>query len=74
MKVNTRVFSMYEKHYKGIKELSAAMGIPESHLTDVRDGREYIDHKFVVGATRAFPQYNLGDMFYLSTDTSTRKT
>jgi hypothetical protein len=40
------------------------MGLSLSQVTRVREGKRNINQKFIVGAKRAFPQYDLDDLFY----------
>jgi hypothetical protein len=35
----------------------------------VREGTRHINQKFIVGAMKAFPDYKLDDLFYLTPDT-----
>ncbi len=66
MRVETRVFKIYDREYKNLIELAQAMGISVSQLYRVREGTRCINHKFIIGAKKAFPEYNLGDLFYLA--------
>jgi len=42
------------------------MGISVGHIYKVRQGKRSINHKFIIGAIKAFPEYNLGDLFYVN--------
>ncbi len=57
MIVRTRIFELYDGHYRNLTELAAAMGISVSQVYRVRDGSRGINQKFIVGAIRAFPDY-----------------
>lgn len=70
MKVETRIFKFYDEEYKNLIELAQAMEISTSQLYRVREGTRAINHKFIIGAKKAFPEYNLGDLFYLTTEPS----
>ena len=65
MRVETRIFKFYDREYKNLIELAQAMGISVSQLYRVREGTRCINHKFIIGAKKAFPEYNLVDLFYL---------
>ena len=65
MKLNTRVFESYERKYKNLLELARAMEISRSQIYRVRDGKRGINQKFIIGATKAFPEYSLDDLFYV---------
>ena len=70
MRVETRIFEFYDQEYKNLPELAQAMGISVSQLYRVREGSRYINQKFIVGAKKAFPNYGLGDLFYLTPESS----
>jgi hypothetical protein len=74
MIVKTRVFELCNGDYKNLTELAEAMGISVSQIYRVRDGTRRINQKFIVGAIRAFPQYKLGDLFYLASDSGNGKS
>jgi hypothetical protein len=54
------------------------MEISVSQVYRVREGKRYINQKFIIGAIKAFPEYNLDNLFYftdeLSTVTNNRQT
>ena len=66
IKLNTRVFDLYKGKYRSLPELARAMGISTGHIYKVRQGKYSINQKFIIGATRAFPKYNLDDPFYVA--------
>ena len=68
MKLHTRVFELYEGKYGNLLELARTMGISKSQIYRVRDGKRGINQKFIIGATKAFPEYNLDDLFYVDSE------
>ncbi len=66
MIIRTKIFELLNKNYKNLSELAQAMGISVSQVYRVREGKRGINQKFIVGAIRAFPNYNLDDLFYLT--------
>lgn len=69
MKVETKIFTTYHKNYKSLIELSLAMEVTMSHINQVLEGSRQIGHAFIAGAHKAFPDRNLGDLFYLTDET-----
>ncbi len=65
MIIKTRIFEFYNNGYKNLSELAQAMGISVSQIYRVREGKRYINQKFIVGAIKAFPKHRLDDLFYL---------
>lgn len=65
MKLQTRVFELYDLKYGNITELAQAMGISHQQAYCVRQGKRGINQKFIVGAIKAFPEYRLDDLFYI---------
>jgi len=41
------------------------MELSVSQVYRVREGKRKINHKFVIGAMKAFPNYRLDELFYL---------
>ena len=68
MKLNTRVFELYNGKYRNLVELAHAMGISQDLIYSVRRGERGIHERFIIGATKAFPGYKLDDLFYVSDD------
>jgi hypothetical protein len=64
--LETRVFNLNEGRYRNLVELAKAMGTSTSQLDRVRQGNRTINQKFIEGAAKAFPEKNLGKLFYLS--------
>ncbi len=65
MKLRTRVFELYKGKYRNLAELAEAMGISTGQIYKVRQGKRGINQKFIIGAAKAFPRYNLDDLFYV---------
>ena len=70
VKLRTRVFDLYNEDYTSLVQLARAMGIANSQIYRVRDGKRTINEKFIVGAVKAFPGYKLDDLFYVGPDGS----
>ncbi len=70
MIVKTRIFELYNDgtSYRNLSEVAQAMGISVSQVYRVREGKRHINQKFIVGAIKAFPNYNLDELFYLTLD------
>jgi len=66
MIIKTRVFDLCHGRYHNLSELAWAMGISVSQIYRVRDGKRYINQKFIIGAVKAFPEYRLDDLFYFT--------
>jgi transcriptional regulator with XRE-family HTH domain len=73
MLVKTTVFELCNGEYKNLSELAQAMGISVSQLYRVRKGERNINQKFIVGAIKAFPGYQLADLFYLSSEPAAKE-
>ena len=74
MIVETRIFEFFNNGYNGyrnLSELAQAMEISVSQIYRVREGKRYINQKFIVGAIKTFPQHRLDDLFYLAPQPST---
>ena len=70
VKLRTRVFDLYNEDYTSLVQLARAMGIANSQIYRVRDGKRTINEKFIIGALKAFPGYKLDDLFYVGPDGS----
>ena len=66
MIVRTTIFELCNGKYNNLSELAQAMGISVSQVYRVREGKRNINQKFIIGAIEAFPQHQLGDLFYLA--------
>jgi len=64
MKLHTRVFELYKGKYGSLPKLARAMEISTSQIYRVKEGKRRISEKFIIGVTKAFPEYNLDDLFY----------
>ncbi len=70
MKLETRVFELYNGKYTGLHEVPQAMGMNLPQVYRVRQGKCSISGKFIIRALRAFPGYTLSDLFYVVPDGS----
>jgi len=68
MKLNTMVFELCNGKYRTLAELVQTVGISYGLIYRVRKGERGINQKFILGATKAFPEYKLDDLFYVSKD------
>lgn len=66
MIVKTTIVQLCDGKYKNLSELARAMGISVSQVYRVKEGKRNINQKFVIGALEDFPEYQLGDLFYLA--------
>ena len=66
MKLKTRVFELSNGRYRNLIELAQTMEIFLDLIYRVRKGERGINQRFIIGATKAFPGYNLDDLFYVS--------
>ncbi|MFC2014446.1 helix-turn-helix domain-containing protein [Chloroflexota bacterium] len=66
MLLKTRVFELCEEKHKDLDELGQTMNISVNQLNGVHQGKYSINQRFIVGALKAFPEYNIGDLFYLT--------
>lgn len=74
MIIKTRVFELNHKHRKNLSELAQAMGISVSQVYRVRQGKRYINQKFIIGAMKAFPECKLDDLFYFAPESPIEST
>lgn len=65
MLLKTRVFELLDGRYRNLTEVAAAMEISVSQIYRVRQGKRNINQKFFIGAVKAFPEYRIGELFYL---------
>ena len=66
MRLKTRIFELCSGKCKKLSELARAMGISVSEIYRVREGKRHINHKLIIGALKAFPNYRLDELFYLT--------
>ena len=74
MIIRTRVFELCNGTYNNLSELAGAMGISVSQVYRVRQGKRYINQKFIIGAMKAFPEYKLDDLFYFAPESPVEST
>ena len=72
MMIMTRIFHLCDGKYRNLSELARAMELSVSQVYRVREGKRPINHKFIIGAKMAFPDYKLDDMFYFDYEYSAR--
>lgn len=70
MKLETRVFELYNGRYTNLPEVAQAMGMNPRQIYRVRQGKCSISEKFIIRALKAFPGYTLNDLFYVVPDGS----
>ena len=63
MRLQTRVFNLYQERYGNLTELARGVGISVSQIYRVRKGKRPINEKFITGTIKAFPGYKLDDLF-----------
>jgi excisionase family DNA binding protein len=68
MKLETRVFDLYEEKYSNLSEVARAMGMKPCQIYRVKQGKCGIGEKFITRALKAFPGYTLNDLFYVVRD------
>ena len=68
MKLKTRVFELCNGRYQNLAELAQTMGISKDLLYCVRRGERGIHERFIIGTIKAFPEYKLDELFYVSED------
>ena len=66
MTIQTRIFELCNGRYRNLSALARAMGLSVSQVYRVREGTRSINHKFIIGAKKAFPERGLDDLFYLA--------
>ena len=71
MIVKTRVFELCNGRHKNLSQLAQDMGILVSQVYRMREGKRNINQKFIVGATKAFPEHKFDDLFYFAPDSPT---
>jgi hypothetical protein len=64
MIIKTRVFELANGKYHNLSDLARAMELSISQVYRVREGKRTINHKFIIGAKKAFPEQRLDDLFY----------
>lgn len=74
MKIKTRIFDLADSKYDNLAQLAETMGISVSQVYRVKTGKRNINQKFITGAAKAFPQYRLDQLFYLSLEAPAENT
>ena len=64
MLLKTRAFELCNGKYRNLSELAEAMEISVSQIYRVREGRRNINHKFIIGVLKAFPERKFDELFY----------
>ena len=68
MELKTGIYDLCPHYYRNLTEMAHAMGISVGQVYRVLEGKRHINEKFIIGAMKAFPEYELGDLFYISRD------
>ena len=68
MIIKTRIFDKCDGKYGNLSEMARAMGLSVSQVYRVREGKRSINHKFIIGAKIAFPEYRMEELFYFESD------
>ncbi len=66
MLLKSRVLDLCNDKYRNLSELEQAMGISVSQIYHVQEGKCHINEEFIVGVIKAFPEYHIGKLFYLT--------
>jgi len=62
------VFDLAAERFDNLSELAKKMGVSVSQVYRVREGKQSVNEKFIIGAKRAFPDLTLNDLFYFEAD------
>ena len=68
MLVQTRIFDLCDDNYQDLSKLAQAMEIPERQICRIREHKRQINQQFIAGAIKAFPTYQLDELFYFASD------
>ncbi len=68
LKLKTKVFELGSGRYGNLSQMAQAMGMSASHIYRVRRGERRISEKFIIGAMKAFPEYEFNDLFYFASE------
>jgi len=74
VKLETRIYDLCPHYYRNLTEMAHAMGISFSEVYRVRQGKRHINEAFILGAMRAFPEYKLGELFYVEKEPTSAKS
>lgn len=67
MLLKTRVFKLYQEKYRNLNDLARTMKISLDEIYGVYEGKYTINERFIVGAIKALPEYNISHLFYFTT-------
>ena len=73
MIIKTRIFDLAANRFDNLSDLAGAMGLSVSQVYRVREGKRSINHKFIIGAKKAFPDVRLDDLFYFEEDKKNKR-
>jgi hypothetical protein len=65
LELKTRIYELCPHYYRNWTEMAHAMGIHFTQVYRVYRGERHINEKFILGAIKAFPEYKLGELFYV---------
>jgi len=68
MDIRTKIFELGRGKCRTLPELARSMGLSVNQVYRVWKGELGIDQEFIVGAIKAFPECQLGDLFYITAD------
>jgi len=68
MKLKTKIFELSKGRYPTLAKLAKAMAISKDLIYRVRRGERGIHEKFIIGAKKAFPEYEFDYFFYVFFD------
>lgn len=68
MELKTRIFELATEKGLSVSQLAQPMGLSVGQLYRVLQGKRRINGKFIIGAKKAFPGYELNDLFYVVPD------
>ena len=74
MIIKTIIFDLADSKYASMAQLARTMGISVSQVYRVKTGKRNINQKFITGAIKAFPQYKLDQLFYLTLEARAENT
>jgi len=70
VRIETKVFELFNGRYRSLSELAKVMEISVSQVYRVYQGKRHINEKFIIGAINAFPQHKLDELFYLAPESA----
>lgn len=66
MELKTTIYDIYYYRYRNLTDVAHAMGISVSQIYRVYSNERNINHKFIIGAVKAFPDCKLDELFYIT--------